>query len=122
VPFKILRRGGDIAAIAARERDIFVRRRHVPFQIIRPSRRVLALFTRQKTTVIRRRLVNGFLVPAQVCRVRGDIIARGAGDYQVGAVSGLMNSGLWIRIRVTLSYWIRIRIQEGKNDPQIKKK
>ncbi len=93
VPFKILRRGGDIAAIAARERDIFVRRCYVPFEIVRPSRRVLALVTRQKTTVIRGHLVvNGFLVPAQVCRVRADIIARGAGgDYQVRAVRGLLN-------------------------------
>jgi hypothetical protein len=26
---------------------------------------------------------------------------------------------LWIRIRISLSCWIRIRIQEGKNDLQI---
>ncbi len=114
MPFKILRRRGDITAIAARERDIFVRGGHVPFQIIRPSRLIFTLFTRQ--TVVRR-LVNGFLVPAQVCRVRADIIARGAGDYQVRVVSGLLNSGLWIRIRINLSCWVRVRIQEGKNDP-----
>jgi hypothetical protein len=61
----------------------------MPFEIVRPSRRVLALFARQKT-LIQRRLVNGFFVPAQVCRVRADIIASGAGDYQVRAVSGLV--------------------------------
>jgi hypothetical protein len=27
--------------------------------------------------------------------------------------------GLWIRIRIKVSWRIRIRIQEGKNDPQI---
>jgi hypothetical protein len=31
-------------------------------------------------------------------------------------------SGLRIRIRINLSCWIRIRIQERKNDPQKKKK
>jgi hypothetical protein len=34
----------------------------------------------------------------------------------------IINSGLRIRIRINLSCWIRIRIQEGKNDPQKKKK
>ncbi len=29
------------------------------------------------------------------------------------------NAGLWIRIRINLCCWIRIRIQEGKNDVHI---
>jgi hypothetical protein len=34
----------------------------------------------------------------------------------------IKQAGLWIRIRINLSCWIRIRIQEGKNDLQIYKK
>ncbi len=33
-----------------------------------------------------------------------------------GSVSGSASGSAWIRIN--LSFWIRIRIQEGKNDPQ----
>jgi hypothetical protein len=37
------------------------------------------------------------------------------GTYNVGTAL------LWIRIRIDLAIWIRIRIQEGKNDPRNRK-
>jgi hypothetical protein len=42
-------------------------------------------------------------------------------EEPAGPGAGQSQAGLWIRIRmvrINLSCWIRIRIQEGKNDPQ----
>jgi hypothetical protein len=57
----------------------------------------------------------GKLVPSIPDLVRG--FGSDSGSGSIGNCLVRIRPGFRIRIRINLSCWIRIRIQEGKNDP-----